>query len=200
MKILAFADTQGNIALVENIARTAKAEDVDFIVCAGDLCDWGEDIDKLLKILRSAGKPLIMVPGNHEDMIEYKKHVKIFDDFLLDLNKKTYIVGEYCFFGYGEGVFDVVDEKFEHMSEKFFKLKKRYKRLIMITHAPPFNTGLDLIPGLGHVGSKSYRKAIKKLKPDLYICGHIDEAGGVIDSIGSSLLINPGPIGKIIEV
>jgi len=200
MKILAFSDIQGNLALLDNIVRTAKKRNVDLMICAGDLCDWGEDLIKLIEKLKEAGKPLLMIPGNHEDIPEFKKMCKKYKDFVINFNRGLYSLGEYCFLGYGESIFEVVDKEFEEIVDKFSKMADIYKKLIIVTHAPPYNTELDRIPGLGHVGSKSYRKAIIKLKPDLYISGHIHESEGKLDKLGNTLLINPGPVGKVIEI
>ena len=52
----------------------------------------------------------------------------------------------------------------------------------------------------GFPGSKSITKAIKKFKPALLLHGHIHEAGGIEEKIGSTRVINVGRKGKIIEI
>jgi hypothetical protein len=200
MKILAFSDIQGDEALLDSLIKSAKRENVDYLVCAGDLSDWNQDLKNLILRLRKTGRPLIIVPGNHDDCDELKILAEKFKDFLIDINKKSYFVNRYCFLGYGEGVFEVIDEDFEKMVEDFLKKKRKYDKLILVTHAPPYGTELDNMPLVGHVGNKSYKKAINKLKPDLFICGHIHETEGKIDKIGKTILINPGPIGRVIEI
>lgn len=200
MKLLAFSDIQGKKILLDHVIKTAKKENVDLLVCAGDLSDWGEGLEELIIKLKETGKPLIFVPGNHDDLKEFKRVCKKFSSFVINLNKGVYYLGDYCFLGYGEGVFEVADEAFESIINRFSKMPKKYEKLIIITHAPVYNTELDKIPGLGHVGSKSYRKAISILKPNLFISGHIHETEGRMDRIGNTLLINPGPVGRVIEI
>ena len=69
----------------------------------------------------------------------------------------------------------------------------------MITHIPPYKTTLDDI-GWASAGSEGVRRAIKQLKPDFCLCGHIHETFGKEDWIGKTRVINVGDKGKIIEI
>ena len=70
----------------------------------------------------------------------------------------------------------------------------------MLTHAPPYGTKLDFLEYFGHVGSKSSIKAIKELKPKLVLCGHLHENFHKMHKIGSTLIVNPGQDGTIVEI
>ena len=70
---------------------------------------------------------------------------------------------------------------------------------ILVTHQPPYKTALDPIYG-EHVGSTSIRKFIKEHQPDYCITGHIHENEGKTDKLGKTIIVNPGPAGKIIEI
>lgn len=63
--------------------------------------------------------------------------------------------------------------------------------LILISHTPPYNTGVDRLRDGRHVGSTAIRTFIEDCQPDLCICGHIHEAAGS-DRIGRTLVCNPG--------
>ena len=78
--------------------------------------------------------------------------------------------------------------------------------IILNTHAPPYNTRLDLAPKLDknlkpvtamgspvmiHVGSKSIRKFIEKYQPLIGLHGHIHESYAS-DKIKNTTVINPG--------
>ena len=61
------------------------------------------------------------------------------------------------------------------------KLKKKFDLIpddvdILITHSPPHGI-LDLCES-GHVGSKSLRRIMGRVKPKLWVCGHIHEGYG----------------------
>jgi len=70
------------------------------------------------------------------------------------------------------------------------------RKLIVVIHAPPWNTGLDLMQGGFHVGSRAVRHYIDSRRPCLALHGHIHEApevGGIwIEHLGSTVCINPG--------
>ena len=52
----------------------------------------------------------------------------------------------------------------------------------------------------GFKGSESIAKAIEKFKPDFLLHGHIHEASGIEEKIGSTKVINVGREGKILEL
>ena len=79
------------------------------------------------------------------------------------------------------------------------KIKDKLKKWILVTHAPPFNTHLDLVFDR-HVGSKSIRESIEKFNPELNICGHLHENFNIRDKIKSTRIINPGPSGEILKL
>jgi Icc-related predicted phosphoesterase len=80
------------------------------------------------------------------------------------------------------------------------------RRTIIMTHVPPYDSGLDTAPLLspdlrptatagdlirGPVGSTGVRAAIEKFKPVLGVHGHIHESGGE-RRIGSTVCVNAG--------
>lgn len=73
---------------------------------------------------------------------------------------------------------------------------KNKENLILLIHAPPFNTNLDLDKNKQHLGSIGVRKAIEKIQPILSIHGHIHEtvymSGNYVDKLGKTICVNPG--------
>jgi Icc-related predicted phosphoesterase len=80
------------------------------------------------------------------------------------------------------------------------------RKTVMMTHVPPFDSGLDTAPILspdlrptvsagdllrGPVGSTGVRRAIETFKPVLGVHGHIHESGGE-RRIGDTLCVNAG--------
>ena len=79
-------------------------------------------------------------------------------------------------------------ERLEHM----WATARKYPHVVLISHAPPFNTACDLLSdGTTHVGSEAVREFIEDAQPDLCLCGHIHEARGV-DRVGRTKVLNPG--------
>jgi Icc-related predicted phosphoesterase len=74
---------------------------------------------------------------------------------------------------------------------------KNLKKKVMITHEPPLGSKIEL---LGFPGSEGVRKAIDKFKPDILICGHIHEGGGLIEQIGKTKVMNVSRTPTIFEI
>jgi Icc-related predicted phosphoesterase len=195
MKILAFIDVHSNPKSIQRLLK--KAEGVDIIVGAGDLSDWGEDIKKVLSRFRGVKKPFLVLHGNHESE---KAMRKVCSDlkFPIFLHKSVFEFNGYTFVGYGGGGFAYEDTEFDKFY-KGLKLKKDSK-VVLITHAPPYGTKCDYLPHAGFVGCKSFNRMIKDAKPVLHIFGHIHENASCKDMIGNTVIINPGPDGKIIRI
>jgi len=196
MKILAFGDTHGNINYIKRIIEKIKREKPDVVVCSGDLTNFGQNIKKYINIFPE-DVLMLMVPGNHEssellDEVNKRKN-------LINLHKKSFENNNYIFFGYGEGGFSYVDKEFDVTSKRFKEYIKD-KKVVLVTHAPPYGTGLDFLPTLGNRGNKSIRNFIDEVNPVLCISGHLHENSGKSFKLKNSLLINPGPLGKLIEV
>lgn len=65
---------------------------------------------------------------------------------------------------------------------------------ILVTHAPPYGFGADVIPNGMHVGSKYVKRLAELTSPIVHLCGHIHEASGVFAENGA-VLVNPGAFG-----
>lgn len=194
MKILSFVDIHGNKAAINRLLKLAP--EADLLVCAGDLTDFGKNLNEILKIFEKTNKQLLIIQGNHEQESQLKQAEKKFK-FLKLIHNKLYTINNYSFFGYGGGGFELEDEQLESLIPK---LKESIKKqtLTFVTHQPPYNTKLDLVDRR-HVGSKSITKFIQELKPKLNICGHLHENINKKDRIQKTFIVNPGP-GKLINL
>ena len=121
---------------------------------------------------------------------------------IIFIHRNYFIEENILFLGYGGDGFSVVDKKFEEFSQNKFKkwIKNNDgKKIVLVTHAPPYGTKLDKI-GKNYCGNKSITKFLNKNKIDCLICGHLHENFGKEDRIGKTKMINPGPFGKIVEI
>ena len=200
MKLLAFTDTHGSLSALRRIEQKTIAQKPDLLVCAGDISIFEHGIINLMRRLNKLNKKIIIIHGNHEDASTYIKLSRLFKNIIF-IHKNYFIEDNILFLGYGGGGFSIVDKEFEKISHKFKELIKnnKDKKIIIVTHAPPYKTRLDKLVG-GHCGNKSIRHFVEKNKVDLLICGHLHENFGKEDKIGKSKVINPGPFGKIILI
>lgn len=78
-----------------------------------------------------------------------------------------------------------------------------WNNLILITHQPPYDTGLDKVSSGFATGSKNIRAFIEEHQPLVAISGHIHESFAT-GKLGSTVLMNPGSLAEgrygIIEV
>ena len=196
MKILAFVDVHGSLTALDKIKK--KAKNADVLVCAGDISVFEENIDFLMGRLDKIGKPVLMIHGNHEDSVFLRKICAGFKNIYF-IHGKTWRKDDYLFIGYGGGGFSLTDPHFGKIGKRLIQKRKKGDKVILVTHAPPYKTRIDLIIDQ-HCGNKTIRNFIVKYKPELAISGHLHECAGKEDKIGKTRGINPGPYAKMITV
>jgi Icc-related predicted phosphoesterase len=84
-------------------------------------------------------------------------------------------------------------KELEKANEKIKGAKKR----IMVTHMHPRDSVSEFS---GFPGSNGVKYAIKKLNPDIAICAHIHEAGGVSEKIGKTKVIHVARQAAIFDI
>jgi len=197
MKILSFVDTHNSEIAFKKVLHLANAEKPDVIISAGDITIFGASLDFLVQQINKFHVPALFVHGNHESEGNMRDACALFKHTIF-IHKKLYDLNEFLCIGFGGGGFSNKDREFE----MFIQKKHEHisgKKIILVTHAPPYGTKLDQI-SRSYSGNKSFTMFIKKYQPELVICGHIHENRGREDCMGRTRIINPGPFGKIIDI
>ncbi|MEM2121230.1 MAG: metallophosphoesterase [Candidatus Woesearchaeota archaeon] len=193
MRILCFSDIHGNIKALRNIVAYSKK--VDLVICAGDFTEFSKRIQEILSILNTSKSKVLIIPGNHEDPKVLEKLCKNFKN-LIYVHKKHIIINDVLFIGYGTGGFSIKDPDFVKFAKSLKKelSEKKNKIKVLITHAPPFDSGIDFIDEEERMplGNKDIRNFILKNNIDVCISGHFHERAGTISYIGKTIVINPG--------
>ncbi len=198
LKILAFSDTHG--ADIRHLVEKAEKAGVTHVFACGDWIKHDENIPSyFVSQFKDKGMQVFLQSGNHE-------HFHITDALAEQYGVKTLhgegvIYNDVGFFGAGGttqiGPHSVISDKeqFELLKQGFEKVKNAKKK-VMLVHEHPAGGMFELgrFPG-----SKAVRKAIDEFKPDIVLCGHIHEAAGMEDNIGSTKIINVAKDGKILE-
>jgi len=204
MKLLVFTDIHGDSTVISKLLLKIKKEKPEAMICAGDITNFGFGIKSILKKLDSANIPLFIIPGNHET----DEEIRIYGQGLKNIRSihlKPALFHSLYIIGCGGGGFTQQHAEFEMSEKKFADSMKKLRmqdnkyKTILVTHQPPFKTLLDPVYG-DHSGSTSIRKFIEKHQPEYCITGHIHENEGKQDKIGKTIILNPGPLGKIIEI
>lgn len=197
-RILAAADLHGDSKLAKALASKAEKEKVDLVVLCGDITGWTET-KNIISPFKNRHQKVILLPGNWDSFAT--------TDFLAEVYGVRNIHGysvkyeNVGFFGAGgaegPGPGRVSEKELMSTLKKAHSHLKGIEKKIMITHQHPSGS---LSEFSGIEGSKSISKAIKEFKPNILIHGHIHEAEGADEKIGSTRVINVGRKGKIIEI
>ena len=200
MKIVALGCIHNDIGNLLNLLEKVSELKPDIIVSVGDITDStfpkgfnSKDIGKLvLTEFRLLKKPILITPGSWDkDLIELFRREGVL------IHGNGVIINNVGFYGFG-GAQTPFNTPYEPSDgETLEGLKKAYEEVktakykIQLTHAPPINTVLDIIPNGQHVGSEVIRNFIEEKQPDVAVCAHIHEGVG-IDQIGKTKVINVG--------
>ena len=203
MRIIAFGDIHMNPGDVESIPGIRSA---DHIIITGDITNFGsrKDADKVINKLMTINSNILGVAGNLDqpDVAHY------LEDIGLSLHGNGRIIDGVGIVGLGGSNFTPFKTPYEFSEQELASLLATgisqvgdAKDLILVSHAPPFQTKTDKLLNGAHVGSTAVRTFIEQQQPFLCLTGHIHESKGQ-DYIGRTLVLNPGMIkdGGYIEV
>lgn len=197
LKVLAFSDTHGSD--LRSMVEQAEKEGVKLVFACGDWSRLDEIPPYLVSQFTKKGMKMFIQAGNHETLATTNALAELYG--IKHLHGDGIVYNDVGFFGAGgttkigpHSVHDE-DEIFALLKQGFEKVKHARKK-VMIVHEHPAGTVFELgrFPG-----SRSVRRAIEEFKPDVVICGHIHEAAGVEDQLGSTRIINVAKHGRILE-
>jgi len=198
MKIIALPDLHNEPTSLSKIGNTLSK--VDLVLLVGDLTNGGpaQDAVEVVQLVRRFNSSILAIPGNWD--------TSAVEGYLLreniNLHRRHIQLGGLTFIGMGlslPGIVPTPNEITEADFENFFaevaSSLNPGEPEILICHQPPYGTQNDLAQGKVHVGSKSVRAFIEQRQPFICFTGHIHEGVG-IDQIGSTRIVNPGPISE----
>ena len=175
----------------------------DLLISVGDIANASFpkgfeaiDIGKIfLEEAREYFNKILIVPGTWD-----KDLMAFFQKENILLHGRGEAIGDIGIYGFGGAQtpfntpYEPSEKEIEEGLRKAFEQIKDKKIKIQATHAPPFNSTLDLV-GNKHVGSVAVRKVIEEFSPKVAVCAHIHESKGK-DVIKNTIAIN---IGKFTE-
>jgi len=201
MKALCIADIHGDREAITRLQNSLVDEDITHIFLMGDYSrgfkDEAENEHDILFILSSLNRYNIKAfPGN----CDQKKSLEIFESKGISMHNSIIDAGDYAVIGFGgsnptpfETPFEITEEEiYDNLRRMIENTRKKDKKVILLTHAPPKDTKCDEIPGGVHVGSKGLRSIIEEYQPVLSLSSHIHESGGREDKIGKTRVMNVG--------
>ena len=199
MKILAASDIHGNEELVKRLADEAEKHNVDVVLIAGDMSEFGELANGMIGPFLAKGKKVAFVTGNHETPGVAEMLVEKYK--ITNIQGHSVMYDNVGIFGCGGanilGMNFLSDEEIFDYLENGFRYVNKAKKKVMLTHVHPKGS---LIERFSFPGSEAVTRAIYELKPDIHICGHIHEMEGFEEKIDGTNVVCVGSRGKIIEI
>jgi len=177
------------------------SKEVDVVVNAGDIANVHQGLDEMIEILSQITCPAVLTPGNNETLEELQAACTNWDAAHVLHGSGVTIQGQY-FFGIGGGIpitpfgdwsYDFSEADAEDL------LAKCPEGCVLVSHSPP-KGAVDVSSGGKSLGSEAVRNYIESKKPSLVVCGHIHESNGMQDNIGSTPVVNAGPMGLVWEL
>lgn len=199
MRILGAGDIHGDLSVARKLSEKAVEEKVDLVILCGDIAEE-ESIDNILEPFRQKNLKMLLISGNHESLSTA--------EFLSYVNKARHMHGysvryeDIGIFGCGSaniGIHGITEREIFETLSKGHRYIVDVKKKIMMTHVHPTGSKMELLSRFVP-GSEGVRKAIEEFKPDILLCSHVHEAEGLEEQIGTTLVINVGTRGKILDL
>ena len=198
MKILAFSDVHRDLERCN--ALVSLADNVDFVIGAGDFGTARRGLRETIHVLSRIQKPFVLVPGNSESLEELQIECASFGSMHV-LHGSAASINGISIFGIGGGIpvtpfgswsYDFSEEEAEAL------LSACPKGGILVSHSPP-NGAVDITSSGKNIGSTAILRTILEKQPRLCICGHVHSCGGMKAFINDTLVVNAGPSGMILD-
>ena len=197
MRLLIFSDIHNDWKALEKLLET----DADYYIAAGDQITWAKGLERCGEILQRRGDKVYVLPGNHESADQVANMCARYG--MHNFHERHFQVGDWRVAGLGYSnptPFNTPGEYSEMQLADRLQRFAELQPLVLVCHAPPFDTELDRIRTGLHAGSSAVRDFIEKYQPPYFFCGHIHEAEGVQIEIGKTRAVNVGKKGYLLEL
>jgi Icc-related predicted phosphoesterase len=197
LKILIFSDLHGDVLQLQRL----MAVEADYYICAGDLVNFGRNLDSMGDPMRPRADRMYVLPGNHESATQITEFCDRFG--FHDFHGGRFEVDGFHVTGLGYSnptPFNTPGEYSEAELEERLHAFDGLKPMISVCHAPPHGTMLDRITNLRFAGSRAIRAFLQREQPRYFFCGHIHEAAGVGQKLGPTSAMNVGKKGYLLDL
>ena len=193
MRLLAITDIHGNVRTLSRAMNAAGG--VDAILVLGDVAISRATIAKVYRALATSEVPVFVIHGNHEDEDAAREQAR--EHGLCFVHGAIESLGSLSIIGYGGDGFSTERDDLDAFTATL--PEDLAQRSIVMTHAPPEGSVLDDLEG-DHVGDRSVRRLIERVRPLLALSGHIHEHFHDGGTIGDTIIANPGDTGTLITI
>lgn len=192
---IALPDLHDHAESLKTIARPLMKASV--VLLAGDMTNGSMNhLLRLFAVLEELNEHVYAVPGNMDTaaMLAYLARES------MNLHRRYEMLDGLALVGLGgalpfDGSFVFSEQQIAQLLDDAIAGLPPNTPKLLVSHQPPYGTAVDRLSNGVHVGSKAVRAWIEREQPLACVCGHIHEAAG-LDHLGSTILLNPGPLWK----
>lgn len=205
-RIVVLGDVHGHLERLEACLDVVASPRPDLALLVGDVAldpmtrrnRGGHDASVRAVLRRTESKlgcPVVFVPGNH-DLTDPPA-----DAAGTNIDGQVTRVADLDLAGFGGAGPALFDFPYEWTDEQAQgKLSRLFGHAppppdVFLCHAPPFGTRIDRLKRGVPVGSRALSEWIARLRPRLFVCGHIHEAFG-LDWVDDTPCLNAGALGE----
>lgn len=207
MRLLCFSDLHRDEAAARRLAGLALGANPAALVSAGDLGVDGVQSPGLYAAFQHVGVPVLAVPGNHDGLEAYLAALR--EAGWQDLDSRAFELDGWVMAGYGQLHLDPgpsgPDAGAQRDDPALTALLAQLEpfppsRLVLVSHLPPWGTLSSRDRRFVDRGSAQLRRWIVTRQPAAVICGHVHHPEPVVERIGETLVVNPGPYGWLVRL
>lgn len=196
-RIAIFSDLHDDLNTLERLMRV----EADYYIAAGDLSNFGRELDRMGAAMRPKADRVWVLPGNHESESQV---AALCDRFgFHPFHQQSFVVDGWNIAGLGYSSptpFNTVGEYSEPQLAVRLEPFAELDPLVLVCHCPPLGTALDHAGRRRHYGSSAVRDFVLKKQPAYFFCGHIHEAEGAEEQIGPTFARNVGRRGYLLDL
>lgn len=207
MRLLCFSDLHRDEAAARRLAGLALGANPAALVSAGDLGVDGVQSPGLYAAFQHAGVPVLAVPGNHDGVEAYSAALR--EAGWRDLYGRVLELDGWMMAGYGQLHLDpgfsgpdAGAQRDDPALTALLACLEVYpaSRLVLVSHLPPWGTISSRDRRFVDRGSAQLRRWVETRQPAAVICGHVHHSEPVVERIGETQVVNPGPQGWLVNL
>ena len=200
MRILIVSDLHGQSSRIPLLSSLVADGMLDVVIVCGDITHFGsmEDASRILNEFAKVATTLF-IPGNC-DPPQLASVSSV--EGTTNIHGKCLSLNNIDFVGVGGSVptpfrtpLEFTEEEVERLLRSAAKQCSGSRKTILVSHVPPYGSRADRVFPSHHVGSRAVRSFMADTRPLILACGHIHESR-VVESVGSTTVVNPGPLHK----
>jgi Icc-related predicted phosphoesterase len=197
MRLLIFSDIHNDLKALQRLMDI----DADRYIAAGDLSNFGKNMDAIGEIMKPKAGDVYVIPGNHETETEIDTFCSGFG--FHNFHGRSFQSGDVTVAALGYSNPTPFNTPGEYSEEQLAERLRPFagaKPLVLICHCPPKDTPLDGLKPGAHFGSTAIREFIDKHQPLRFFSGHIHECQGKEAALGQTIGRNPGKQGYLLDL